>query len=245
MIGVSAGRKRLVIVEDDERDLRCILEHIDRYRDETGTDIETTVFRSGLDILDEYRPIYDIIFMDIEMPHLDGMNTAKRLREIDPRVGLVFVTNMAQYAIKGYEVRALDFVVKPVTYFAFKDKLEKYFRRLIEEKAYSASILLDLGSSSFQRLAVEDIYYVVKDRNYLVYTTREGEFRVRGTMRSAEETLAGTTVVKCANGCMVNLAHVRKKVRNTVFIGDMQFSVTAPNQEEFTRAMMRYLREGG
>jgi len=242
---LQSEQKSIAIVEDDEGDVNVMLSYIDRYRKESTAELETAVFLSGMDFLEEYKPIYDIIFMDIDMPHLDGINTARLLRRVDPYVGLVFVTNMAQYAIKGYEVSALDFIVKPVSYFNFKEKLEKYLLRLARDRSNAPTIVLDTGASSFHKVSVSEIFYIIKDKNYLVYTTAEGEFRVRGTMRGAEETFKGTPIVKCANGCMVNLAHVRKKVRNTVFIGDMQFNVTAPHQEEFTRAMMAYLRGGG
>ena len=58
--------------------------------------------RDGMELLDDYRPVYDILFLDVEMKHLDGMETARRVRELDKDVIIVFITNMAQYAIGGY-----------------------------------------------------------------------------------------------------------------------------------------------
>ena len=78
-----------------------------------------------MDILENYRPVYDIVFLDVEMKHLDGMETARRIRALDADVVLIFITNMAQYAIKGYAVGALDYVLKPVPYFAFSQQLQK------------------------------------------------------------------------------------------------------------------------
>lgn len=65
------------------------------------------MFTDGVEILEDYRPVYDIIFLDVKMQHLDGMETARRIRELDSDVLLIFITNMAQYAIKGYAVGAL------------------------------------------------------------------------------------------------------------------------------------------
>ena len=77
----------------------------------------------GAVIAEHYEPGYDIIFMDVEMPGLDGFGAAEKIRAVDADAVLVFVTNMAQYAIKGYEVDALDYVLKPVNYYQFCTKL--------------------------------------------------------------------------------------------------------------------------
>ena len=79
----------------------------------------------GAEIAEHYTPGFDIIFMDVEMPRLDGFGAAEAIRAVDADVVLVFVTNMAQYAIRGYEVDALDYVLKPVNYYQFCTKLSR------------------------------------------------------------------------------------------------------------------------
>ena len=111
-------------------------EYVRRYTRQYGTEFEVTVFADGVDILEDYRAVYDIIFLDVEMKHLDGMTTAERIRQMDADVILIFITNMAQYAIRGYSVGALDYVLKPVPYFAFSQQLLKAVARL--EKAGKA-----------------------------------------------------------------------------------------------------------
>lgn len=237
------NRKRYVaIVEDNAADADRLLRHIARYQKETQNEFITTVFKNGLDFLDAYHPGYDIIYMDIELPGLDGMKTAKRLRMTDPYVGLIFITNMAQYAVKGYEVDALDFIVKPVEYFSFVEKMQKVFARLDRISDKRTYHMLELGSGELRKVACDDIYYILKDRNYIVYTTGDGEFRVRGTMKAIEQEFKDSDIVKCANGCMVNLRHVQKKVRNVVYVNGMQFTVTAPYYDEFTKLLMEYFR---
>ncbi len=234
--------RHIAVVEDSEEDANVLLNHVAQYREETKEDVVCSVFHNGLDFLDDYRPVYDIIFMDIEMPHLDGMKTAKKLRALDPYVGLVFITNMAQYAIKGYEVDALDFIVKPVEYFSFVDKIRHIFKRLEKKGGKDTHYVLRLGPDSFRVLPFDDIYYILKDRNYIVYTTREGEFRARGTMKTIEPELEGTSIVKFANGSMVNLRYVQKKVRNSIFVNGAEFTVTRQCAKTFTKQFMEYLR---
>ena len=98
---------RIAIVEDEATVREQLTGYVQRYTRQYGTPFEVSAFASGVEILEEYRPVYDIIFLDVEMPHLDGMETARRIRALDSDVLLIFITNMAQYAIKGYAVGAL------------------------------------------------------------------------------------------------------------------------------------------
>ena len=116
---------RIALVED-EAEVRAQLQgYVQRYTRQYGTEFAVTEFADGMELLDDYRPVYDILFLDVEMKHLDGMETARRVRELDKDVIIVFITNMAQYAIGGYAVGALDYVLKPVPYFAFSQQLRK------------------------------------------------------------------------------------------------------------------------
>ena len=92
---------------------------------ENGVSIELNIFTDGKQIVFDYEPVYDIILMDIEMPGLDGMSAAEKIRETDRDVIIIFITNMAQYAIKGYQVRARSYILKPVNYYSFEMELKE------------------------------------------------------------------------------------------------------------------------
>mgnify|MGYP001632116583 CR=1 FL=1 len=121
---------RIAIVEDEAAVREQLAGYVQRYTRQYGTPFEVTEFADGMEILEDYRPQFDIIFLDVEMKHLDGMETARRIRERDGGVLIVFITNMAQYAIRGYAVGALDYVLKPVPYFAFSQQLQKALGQL-------------------------------------------------------------------------------------------------------------------
>ena len=110
---------RIAVVEDEKESQEQLVSYISRYEKESEKKFEVTVFSDGMDIVENYDPVWDIIFMDIRMKHLDGMQAAEKIRKYDPAVVLIFITTMAQYAIRGYEVDALDFVLKPVAYAQF------------------------------------------------------------------------------------------------------------------------------
>lgn len=118
----------VAIVEDDARAAQRLENHLNRFAAETEEQLHIEIFPDALQFLDGYAPVWQLVFMDIEMPNIDGLDAAKRLRAIDEGVQIVFVTNMAQYAIQGYEVRAMDFIVKPVEYGSFFMKMKRAIR---------------------------------------------------------------------------------------------------------------------
>ena len=114
----------IAIVEDEQTNANLLKEHLSRFAIENHTEINTSVFSTGVSFLNSYTPIWDLILMDIEMPHINGIETARKIRERDSEVLIMFITQMAQYAIDGYSVNAVDYVLKPVNYYAFSLKLK-------------------------------------------------------------------------------------------------------------------------
>ena len=121
---------RIAIVEDQEETRECLNRFVRQYAKEQGIQVEISLIADGSEIAEHYTPGFDIIFMDVEMPRLDGFGAAEAIRAMDAEVVLVFVTNMAQYAIRGYEVDALDYVLKPVNYYQFCTKLSRAIQRV-------------------------------------------------------------------------------------------------------------------
>lgn len=103
---------RIVIVEDDEDQVRRLKDFIRRFEDESGEKCFVETFGNGMDFISDYSAKYDLVLLDIEMPHMDGMSAAEKLRETDEYTAIIFVTNMAQYAVRGYSVDALDLSLK-------------------------------------------------------------------------------------------------------------------------------------
>lgn len=135
-------------IVDDEQAARDLLQgYIKRYAAEHGIGFDVSLFSDGLDFLASSKGGFDIVYMDIDMPDLDGMKTAEKLRAVDSSVVIVFVTNMMQFAVKGYEVGALDFLVKPVTYDNFALKL----RRAVEQIKVSGADRVMIASDGVTR----------------------------------------------------------------------------------------------
>lgn len=118
------------IVDDDERSRDLVLHHLRRFQDEHDQRFTVRVFGDGADLVRDYPPDLDVLFLDVEMPGMGGFEAAHAVRELDDRVVIVFVTRMAQLAIRGYEVGALSYLVKPLGYAAFEQQLTRCLRQV-------------------------------------------------------------------------------------------------------------------
>lgn len=229
---------RVGLIDDDLEHQKMICEFINTYKNETNTNFEIVQYTDGQNFIEEYRGNLDIVFLDIEMPHMDGMTAARKLRKLDSGIAIVFVTNMAQYAIHGYEVDAIDFIVKPISYYVFKDKLEKAMRSLELNK--DKTIIVH-DNDSVMKIKVSQILYIEKNKNYLVFHTKQGEFQARGTMIDIENKLQGEGFSKCINGCLVNLKYVSKMCKDSVWIEDVCLPISRQRKKEFKDDFMKYL----
>lgn len=137
---------KIAIVEDQEETRESLNRFVRQYAQEQGLQVEISLITDGAEIAEHYTPGFDIIFMDVEMPRLDGFGAAEAIRAVDADVVLVFVTNMAQYAIRGYEVDALDYVLKPVNYYQFCTKLSRAIQRV--QRRRGGQVVLQLAGGA-------------------------------------------------------------------------------------------------
>ena len=121
---------RIAIVEDDDSYIRALTGYLEQYGEQHSLSFHTTIFHDGLDIVTDYKADYDIILMDIQMKHLDGMTTAEKIRKLDEDVSFIFITSTVSFAVQGYLVDALGYVVKPVSYLAFSQILGKAIKKV-------------------------------------------------------------------------------------------------------------------
>ena len=234
---------RIAIAEDDEACARQLREYLDRYGRENGEELEVRWFPDGLELVEEYRPIYDLILLDIEMPHLDGMTAAQKIRRADSEVLILFITNMAKYAISGYEVEALGFMLKPVNYFSLSLKLKMAFSYLHSRAQKSLMIPTQEG---MQKISASDIRYAEVADHRLQIHTAQGVYTMRGTLQELEEELEGQHFARCNKGYLVNLRHIQLiKSDRVVVAGGDELLMSRRKKEEFLLAVTEYYGKGG
>lgn len=178
---------RIALVEDDPAYAEQLTSYLREYEKESKERISVQTFSDGEDIVTEYRADYDIILMDVEMKFMDGMSAAEEIRKMDTEVVIIFITNMPQYAIQGYRVDALDYVLKPVSYFAFTQRIDRALTRLKKREKKYLTIAVKGG---MMKLDLSEICYVEVQDHDLIYHTVDQDYRTKGTRRDAEESLA-------------------------------------------------------
>ena len=208
---------KIAIVEDQEETRESLNRFVRQYAQEQGLQVEISLITDGAEIAEHYTPGFDIIFMDVEMPRLDGFGAAEAIRAVDADVVLVFVTNMAQYAIRGYEVDALDFVLKPVSYYQFSTKLERALQRIQRRRGGQVALQV---SGGVQLLDTDDILYLETRDRLLHYHTATDTWSVRGSLLKAEKDLAAYHFARCNQCYLVNLRHVRGVQDDLVQVGE-------------------------
>lgn len=233
---------RIAIVEDEESEIVGLKEGVKRFFAESGGEYEARVFRNGMEFLDACRGDFDVVLMDIEMPLLDGFRTAQKLRETDPAVSIIFVTNMSRYAIKGYEVDAVGFIVKPVGYFALKMNLRKAVARAQGRRSVN---ILAATRNGVNVIPSDTLVYVEVMRHNLVYHTETETITVRGSLKEAEEQLEGLNFARCNNCFLVNLKFVRSVENDTVVLLNSELPVSRGKKKEFVDALMKYVEQSG
>lgn len=228
----------IAIVEDETEFSVQLQEYLKKYQEEYDVRFKISIFADGADILEGYQQLYDIILLDIEMPKVNGMDAAEQIRKMDSDVTLMFITNMASYAIRGYEVGALDFVMKPINYYTFSMKLTRVLKRTKQKELQQILLTLPDGVKKF---GLNQIYYVEVQNRMLHYHTEEGEYVVRGTMQSVEQMLLPYPFAKCNHWYIVNLKHVSEVRKNTAIVGGHELEVSRRNRTVFLKALTEYM----
>ncbi len=229
---------KVAVVEDEQESVQKLEAYIRQYGDENGEEFQISFFGNGEEILASLDAGFDVILLDIEMPVMNGMEAAEAIRSRDENVVLMFITNLAQYAIRGYEVGALDFVLKPVTYFTFRQKFKKAMTRAGQRK--NQEILLNVPGGAV-RLLLRDLYYVGGQNRLLYYHTSHGDYTVKGTLKNAEEELASHHFVKCNHWYLVNLLHVQEIGKDTVTVAGTELEVSRRSRGAFLDALTKYM----
>lgn len=228
----------IAIVEDEREFSEQLQAFLREYQEEQGVSFHISVFNDGAEILNDYQKVYDIILLDIEMPQVNGMEAAERIRSMDQEVVLMFITNMASYAIRGYEVGALDFVMKPISYYTFSMKMARALKRV--KKKEQQEILLTLPDG-IKKLGIQQIYYVEVQSRMLHFHTDEGEYITRGTMQSIEQMLSPYPFMKCNHWYIVNLRHVSEVRKNMAVVGGHELEISRRNRTPFLKALTEYV----
>lgn len=197
---------RIGVVEDDPLGVDVVLSHLDRLQRETGERFKVRAFSDGSEILGSYRPHWDLLLLDIQMQDVDGMETARRIREVDSEVIIIFITSSPQYAVSGYEVGALSYLLKPVAYAAFAREMERSLAHL--RSTPRRDMLFSTVDGVRHRVDLADVLYLESLKHRVAVQTQQTRHLVATSMRAMEAELAEDSFHRIHSAYLVNLHHV-------------------------------------
>lgn len=232
--------QHIAVVEDSEKDREVLNSYLQKYQKEKECHFQISFFSDGDEIALDYKGGYDLILMDIEMTFLDGMSAAEEIRRVDPEVLIIFITNSPHYAIRGYSVHALDYILKPLSYYAFCQRMN-HVQELLEHRRKHYLTISCAGG--VQKLDTSHIYYVEVCDHSLVFHTRQGKVQTSGSMRDMEQKLPKESFFRSSKAYLVNLEHVDGMQDEDAIVHGERVQVSRARRKDFLDALNHYMGE--
>lgn len=228
----------VAIVDDEKKEIEILCQYFKKLQKDVQDNIVLHTFSNGRKLLETYDYSYDLICLDIDMEGMDGISVAREIRKMDEHVLLIFVTNMAQMAIRGYEVRAFDFVLKPVDYFSFAMKMRNVLQVIHTEKERNIVLTTPGG---IQKISTNDLYYAEVSGHYVYYYAKQGTFKQKHSLSELEEKVRGLSFKKCNQCYLVNLKYVSGVNKDDLQIAGRWLKISRPKKKEFLQALANYM----
>lgn len=226
----------ICIVEDEASQAKLLRDYILKYANKSGQQLSVTHLPDGIDLVDDYKGQYDIILLDIQMKHLDGMAAAEKIRALDSDVIIIFITSTVQYAVQGYAVDALGYVLKPVPYVQFEQLFDKAITRV---NARRKKVYIKIPVDERQlKLDCENIYYIESQRNNVQIHCKDEDYVTAGPLKKFEEMLSNHGFSKCHNAYIINLSYVQAVQKEEVLLTNgVTLPISRARKKEFMSAL--------
>lgn len=231
----------VIAVEDSDKEFALLERGLESYGKEKGVQIALTRFTSIEDFLTVYRGNSDLVFLDIQLPGMNGMSSAEQLRKLDASVALVFVTNLAQYAVNGYAVDALDYIVKPLSVKKLYYVMDKAIQRA--ENSIRQKRVTIRNVSSFSSVYTNAITFVeVTGHQMTVHLTDGKEMTATGSLSTLYDELKDYGFERCNSCYLVNMRYIAELKGDLVrMTTGQELLISKRKKKEFTEKFMDYL----
>lgn len=228
---------KIAVIEDQIKWSSLIKSYLEKYQKDNDIQFDISFFTDGSDFIEDYKGEYNLIFMDVAMPKMNGIEASKKLRKIDKDVCLVFLTEMAQYALEGYEVNAYDFLIKPMEYELFSIKLNKFlsYIKINEDKYFIIN-----SSNEIHKVKYSEILYVESIKHYVYFHCLEDTYRMRLSLDSIKKDLKANHFSEINRSLIVNLSHVDNYSNNDVCVKGENLPLSRAYKTSFLSELMNY-----
>lgn len=191
---------KIAICDDDQHQCQEVKKYCQKYSLEKN---EYQIFHKGEDLLKslEEGDIFDLLFQDINMPGIDGIETTRRIRENNNKLYIIFMTSLMEYAMEGYQLSVNDFILKPMT----AESFERAFERAKEALSGNIPILNIKTKNMGKSLPFDSILYIEAFGRKLEIVTRDGSYEIYGSLGDEEEQLTKFDFMRVHRSYLVNL----------------------------------------
>ncbi len=233
---------KIAIIEDEYDMSNDLKKHVEMFFNQHEKNISIDIFDNAVKFLDKYKTGYNLVFMDINLPYMNGIEASEKLRQKDPMVIIVFVTSLAQYAIEGYKVHAFDYVLKPVNYYNFALTLERILPHL---KNNDKSIVIYTNKTSFKKILIDRIKYIEINNHKLIFHTLDGDYETHGALNDYVDMLKDDYFELCNRCYLINLKMVSQVTPDSVIIDDESLLISRPKRKQFLHVLNEFIATGG
>lgn len=164
-------------------------------------------FSSSEDLLYSYNngEKFDIIFLDVEMGEIDGVEAGIKIREYDSKAIIIFISNHPQYAIPAYDCEAFYFIVKPIV----PTKFKKVINKVMEKYKLLHQYYIIKNKGQVKKIAINDIYYIEIYRKHLIFHTGTGKYETIGKISEVLTNLSAYGFCQIHQGYLVNMSKIK------------------------------------
>ncbi len=200
------GTLKIAIVEDDKNYHDVIRDFLTAYCSKNGIDFSITDYYDGVSFLHDSLLELDLIFLDIEMPLMNGIEIGKKIRELQIDTPIVIISHSAAYALKGYEIEAKGYIVKPISQYNFEFVMDKVIDEL--KKNNKDEYLSIKTRKEIIRIKLDDLLFIeVNEHDLSFHIKGDKNITIRGKIGEYEKLLEGKSFFRINNCYLVNLKY--------------------------------------
>ncbi|MEG1410157.1 MAG: LytTR family DNA-binding domain-containing protein [Terrisporobacter sp.] len=196
---------KIVICEDEKEQQKLLKSYIDEIFGGLSVEYKLEVFNSGEELIGNYPKDSDVLLLDIQMGEINGMDTARKIRKLDDKVEIIFITSLIEYALEGYEVRAYRYLIKPAKY----DDLKSNIINCIKDIEIKNKYILIKEEGNRIKLDINEITYIEVQKEDITIHTLDKIYKIKGTMNNIEKEINCCRFFRCHKSYLVNLEHIK------------------------------------
>lgn len=205
---------KIAICEDEKEQQELLKTYINQIFEALYIKYKLEIFNSGEELLENYQNDTDVLLLDIQMGQINGMDTARKIRSIDDKVEIIFITSLIEYALEGYEVRAYRYLIKPVKY----ENLKENIRNCIKEIDIKNKYIIVKEQGNQIKLDINEITYVEVQKETITIHTLNEVYKTNGTMINIEKDIDCDRFFRCHKSFLVNLEHIKSIKQYTAIL---------------------------